>query len=133
MVKDAESHAEEDKKRREEVETRNHAEALVHSTEKTLEENKDKIDAEVKSEVEAAAEELKTALKDGSADDVKAKTEALTQVSMKLGEALYKQQQADAEANAAGGDEAGSSQDDVVDADFEEVEDDDKKDEGKNS
>ena len=133
MVKDAESHAEEDKKRREEVETRNHAEALVHSTEKTLEENKDKIDAEVKAEVEAAAEELKTALKDGSADDVKAKTEALTQVSMKLGEALYKQQQADAEANAAGGDEAGSSQDDVVDADFEEVEDDDKKDEGKNS
>ncbi|NIJ42230.1 molecular chaperone DnaK [Parvibaculum indicum] len=133
MVKDAESHAEEDKKKREEVEIRNHAEALVHSTEKTLEENKDKIDEAVKSEVETAAEELKTALKDGSADDVKAKTEALTQVSMKLGEALYKQQQADAEANAAGGDEADGSQDDVVDADFEEVEDDDKKDESKDS
>ena len=133
MVKDAESHAEEDKKRREEVETRNHAEALVHSTEKTLEENKDKIDDAVKSDVEAAAEELKTALQGSSADDIKAKMEALTQVSMKLGEALYKQQQAEAEANAAGGEEAGSSQDDVVDADFEEVEDDDKKDEGKSS
>jgi len=132
MVKDAEAHAEEDKKRREEVETRNHAEALVHSTEKTLEENKDKVDDAVKSEVTAAVEELKTALQDGSADDIKAKMQNLTQVSMKLGEALYKQQQADAEANAAGGEEAGS-QDDVVDADFEEVDDDDKKDEGKDS
>ena len=133
MVKDAESHAEEDKKKREEVETRNHAEALVHSTEKTLEENKDKVEESVRSEVEAATEELKTALKEGSAEDISAKVQNLTQVSMKLGEALYKQQQAEAEANTASGEEAGGSQDDVVDADFEEVDDDEKKDEGKDS
>src|SRR5690606_31400016 len=89
MVKDAEAHAAEDKKRREEVETRNHAEALVHSTEKTLQENESKIPADVKGQVEAALEDLKTALKDGPADAIKAKMEALTQTAMKLGEAIY--------------------------------------------
>ncbi|MEN6541388.1 molecular chaperone DnaK [Parvibaculum sp.] len=119
MVKDAEAHAEEDKRKREEVEARNHAEALVNSTEKTLAENADKVSAEVKGEIEAAVEALKAALKDGSIDDVKAKTQELTQTAMKLGEAIYKAAQ---EEGAAG--EGGSSAnagDDVVDADFEEV------------
>ena len=132
MVKDAEAHAEEDKKRREEVETRNHAEALVNATEKTLSENADKIGADVKAEVEAAVEALKTALKDGSAEDVKAKSEALTQTSMKMGEALYKAAQAEAENEAAAGTDSSKAGDDVVDADFEEV-DDDKKDQDKSA
>ncbi len=123
MVKDAEAHAEEDKKRREEVETRNHAEALANSTEKTLAENGDKIGADVKAEVEAAVEALRTALAGTDAAEVKAKSEALTQVSMKMGEALYKAAQAEAEneAAAAGDATSGSTQDDVVDAEFEEV------------
>ena len=132
MVKDAEAHAEEDKKRREEVETRNHAEALVNATEKTLSENADKIGGDVKAEVEAAVEALKTALKDGSAEDVKAKSEALTQTSMKMGEALYKAAQAEAENEAAAGTDSSKAGDDVVDADFEEV-DDDKKDQDKSA
>ncbi len=120
MVKDAEAHAAEDKKKREEVETRNHAEALVHSTEKTLAENADKVSADVKGEIEAAVEALKNALKDGSAEDVKAKTQALTQVAMKLGEAIYKAAQ-DESAHGDGGPSSGNADDDVVDADFEEV------------
>ncbi|MDO9127683.1 MAG: Hsp70 family protein, partial [Parvibaculum sp.] len=129
MVKDAEAHAEEDKKRREEVETRNHAEALANATEKTLQESADKIGADVKADVEAALEGLRNALKDGSTEDIKAKMEALTQASMKMGEALYKAAQADAEKDAASG---GDADDDVVDADFEEV-DDDKKDQDKSA
>ncbi len=119
MVKDAEAHAAEDKKKREEVETRNHAEALVHSTEKTLAENADKVSAEVKSEIEAAVEALKGALKDGSAEDVKAKTQGLTQSAMKLGEAIYKAAEAEGQTGETG--EASGGKDDVVDADFEEV------------
>ena len=132
MVKDAEAHAEEDKKRRAEAETRNHGEALANSTEKMLAENADKVPADVKSEVEAALEALKTALKDGDSDDIKAKTDALTQVSMKLGEALYKAAQADAQADEAAGGDAEGRDENVVDADFEEV-DDDKKDQGKSA
>ncbi|MGB5094047.1 MAG: molecular chaperone DnaK [Parvibaculum sp.] len=125
MVKDAEANAAEDKKRREEVETRNHAEALVHSTEKTLEENKDKVPADVKGEVEAAKEALKAAVAEGDIEAIKTKIQELTQVSMKLGEAIYKASQAEAESAAA----SDAAHDDVVDADFEEVDDD--KDDGK--
>ena len=132
MVKDAEAHAEEDKKRREEVETRNHAEALVNATEKTIAENADKLDASVKADVEGAVEALKAALKDGSSDDIKAKMEALTQTSMKMGEALYKAAQAEAENEAASASDSSDAGDDVVDADFEEV-DDDKKDQDKSA
>ena len=132
MVKDAEAHAEEDKKRREEVETRNHAEALVNATEKTIAENADKLDAGVKADVEGAVEALKTALKDGSSEDIKAKMEALTQTSMKMGEALYKAAQAEAENEAASASDSSNAGDDVVDADFEEV-DDDKKDQDKSA
>jgi molecular chaperone DnaK len=132
MVKDAEAHAEEDKKRREEVETKNHAEALANGTEKTLEENADKLDPAVKAEVEEALEALKTALNGTDAAEIKAKSEALTQVSMKMGEALYKAAQAEAENEAASGTDSSQSGEDVVDADFEEV-DDDKKDQDKSA
>ncbi|MEX2248396.1 MAG: molecular chaperone DnaK, partial [Parvibaculum sp.] len=122
MVKDAEAHAEEDRKRRAEAETRNHGEALANSTEKMLAENADKVPADVKAEVEAALEELKTALKEGASDDIKAKTDALTQVSMKLGEALYKAAQAEAQSDENAGDaDADGGRENVVDADFEEV------------
>ncbi len=128
MVKDAESHAEEDKKRKETVEARNHAEALIHSTEKSLGEYGDKVGEEDKAAIEAAVADLKTALEGEDAEEIQAKTQALAEASMKLGEAMYKASQAEeeaaAEADAAA--DAGAD-DDVVDADFEEVSDDDKK------
>ena len=125
MVKDAESHAEEDKKRRESAETRNQAEALVHSTERMLEETGDKVGADVKGPVETALQELKDALSGDDLEAINTKVQALSQASMGLGEALYKQSQAEAEASEAGGSEqSDASGDDVVDADFEEVDDD---------
>ena len=131
MVKDAEAHAEEDKKRREGVEVKNQAEALVHATEKTLADNADKISEADKAPVEAALGELKTALEGEDLEDIKTKSDALAQASMKLGEALYQSSQAEAgpETTAPEGDaEAGSAEgdDNVVDADFEEVDDDQK-------
>ena len=127
MVKDAESHAEEDKKRREKVDARNHAESLVHDTEKNLKEYGDKIGADDKGAIETAVQNVKDALEsdDTSADDLKAKTDALMEASMKLGEAIYKSQQAEGGAEAADAADAGaeeaSADDNVVDADFEEV------------
>tara|TARA_R110000824_G_scaffold118960_14_gene271970 strand:- start:83700 stop:85628 length:1929 start_codon:yes stop_codon:yes gene_type:complete len=124
MVKDAEAHAAEDKAKREEVETRNHADALINSTEKSLAENADAVPAEVKAEIETGIEELKAALADGSAEDVKTKTAALTQTAMKLGEAIYKaSQEAAASADASADAASEKADDDVVDADFEEVDD----------
>ena len=124
MVKDAEAHAAEDKKRKALVEARNNAEALIHNAEKQLAEAGDKVAAADKSAVEAAVADLKT-VKDGEdAEAIEAKTNALTQAVMKVGEALYKAAQASGEAaGAAGGAEAGTSggDDKVVDADFEEV------------
>ena len=135
MVRDAESHAEEDKQRRELVETRNHAEALIHSTEKTLAEHGDKIDPADKSGIEAQVAELREALGDEDSDAIKAKMELLGQSAMKMGEAMYAAEQA-GEAGAQPMDEPpagpgpdgppGGERDTVVDADFEEV--DDKKD-----
>ena len=131
MVKEAEANAAEDKKRKEMVEAKNHAEALIHSTTKSMTEAGDKISAADKSTVEAAIADLKTALEGDDAEAITAKTNALAQAAMKLGEALYKSQAAQAEADAArdaGAAGAGSgSDDDVVDADFTEVKDDDKK------
>jgi molecular chaperone DnaK len=126
MVKDAEAHADEDKKRKQLVEAKNHGEALIHSTEKSITELGDKVSEADKSTVEAAIGELKTALEGDDADEIEAKTNALAQAAMKLGEAMYQSQQAEA---GEGGDEAsgGSQEDDVVDADFEEVQDDDDK------
>jgi molecular chaperone DnaK len=129
MVKDAESHAAEDKQRRALVEARNHAEALVHSTEKALSEHGDKVAAEEKSAIETAVADLKTAMAGEDTEAIQAKTNALAQASMKLGEAMYRASQeggggGDGGADAGGGAKPGE---DVVDADFEEVDDDQKK------
>ncbi|MFP6704556.1 MAG: molecular chaperone DnaK [Alphaproteobacteria bacterium] len=129
MVQDAEAHAEDDKKRREEVETKNQADALIHATEKSLADLGDKVPEEEKAGIEGAVAQLKTALEGDDLDDIKAKSETLMQASMKLGEMAYQAQQ-DAE---VGDDDNGPAAaeaegaDDVVDADFEEVDDGDKK------
>jgi molecular chaperone DnaK len=129
MVKEAESHAEEDKKRRELIETKNQAEALIHSTDRMLKEFGDKVQASDKAAVESAVEELKTAVQGEDTALIKQKIDAVAQTSMKLGEAMY---QASQGAGAAPGADAGASSapggdGNVVDADFEEVQDDDKK------
>ncbi|MDF1685630.1 MAG: molecular chaperone DnaK [Parvibaculaceae bacterium] len=130
MVQDAEAHADDDKKRREQVEARNQGEAMVHSSEKTLEEVDDKVDDEVKAPVQAAVDDLKAALEGDDSDEITAKIQALTEASMKLGEALYKagegQEGEDAAEDAAR--DTGDAAEDIVDADFEEVDDEDKKD-----
>ena len=123
MVNEAETHAEDDKRRREAVEVRNQGEALLHSTQSNLEEIGDKVPQSDRSAVEAAMEELKTALAGDDNEVIKTKTDALGQAAMKLGEAMYQNQ-------GEAGDQPGSEEaeaDDVVDADFEEVKDDDKK------
>jgi molecular chaperone DnaK len=133
MVKDAEAHAEEDKKRRELVEAKNHADSLIHTTEQTLSEAGDKVPESDKAPVQTAIQALKDVLGSDNADEIKAKTETLAQVAMKLGESMYKAQQ-DASADPQGpqggpgaggaGQHAGSGaghDDNVVDADFEEV------------
>jgi molecular chaperone DnaK len=128
MVREAEQFADEDKKRRGAAETKNNAESLIHSTEKQLAEHGDKVSADVKGEIEKALAEAKTAVESGDADEMQQKTAALTQAAMKLGEAMYKAQQGETE-TAAGAD-AGSSgpgaeeqpgQEEVVDAEFSEV------------
>jgi len=128
MVKDAESHAEEDKAKRELVDARNQGEGLIHASEKNLKEYGDKVDDETKTAIVDAAAALKPALEGDDIEDIKAKTETLAQVSMKLGEEIYKAQQA-AEGGEAAAEEATSEakDDNVVDADFEEVDDDKKK------
>ena len=125
MVRDAEAFAEEDKKRRESAETKNNAESLVHSTEKQLVEHGDKIDAALKGEIEAAVAETKTAIEGGDAEAMKEKATVLAQVAMKLGEAIYKEEQA-AGASAEAASEEAPADDNVVDAEFSEVEDDKK-------
>jgi len=131
MVKDAEANAEDDKKRRESVEAKNQAEDMAHATEKTLEEAGDKVSEEVKAPVAAAVADLKTALEGDDAEEINAKAQALTEVSLKLGEELYKAGVETADVEGAEGDaqasDDGKAQDDVVDADFEEVDDDEKK------
>eukprot|EP00873_Tetraselmis_striata_P031927 jgi/Tetstr1/452191/TSEL_039227.t1 len=124
MVKDAETNAEADKKRRETVEAKNQAESLVHSTESSLKEHGDKVTAEIRTEIETAIADTRTALEGDDPEAIKEKAAALAQASMKLGEAMYKASQEEAEAAAAGDAQA---DDDVVDADFEEVKDDDDK------
>ena len=134
MVKDAEAHADEDKRKRELVEAKNSADALIHTTERTLNEAGDKVSQGDRDSVQQAIQALKDTLGSDDATQIKAKTEALAQASMKVGEALYKAQQAEQAAaqgagpstggpssgGAAGG---GGANDKVVDADFEEVDD----------
>jgi molecular chaperone DnaK len=132
LIKDAELHAEDDKKKKDLVDARNHADALIYSTEKSIQDLGSKIDAGTKSKVEAAIEPLKKAMEGNDADEIKRLSEELTQASHKLAEAMYqKASQADAQqqAGAAGQEQAGPSapDEDVVDADFEEVKDDDRK------
>lgn len=122
MVKDAEAHATEDKKRKEAVEAKNHADALVHSTEKAMAEHGTKVGDDERRAIEDAISDLKEALKGDDGEAIKAKTNTLAQASMKLGEAMYKAQQADAAGDAPGGE--GAPKDDVVDAEFTEVDDD---------
>ena len=125
MVKDAEQFAEEDKKRREAAEAKNNAESLIHSTERQLEEHGDKVDPGLKGEIEAAVAEAKTAVEGGDSAAMTEKAQALAQVAMKLGQAIYeKEQQAAASPAADAGENA--ADEDVVDAEFSEVEDDKK-------
>ena len=127
MVKDAEQFAEEDKTRREAAEAKNNAESLIHSTESQLREHGDKVDAGLKSEIEAAVAEAKTAVEGGDAAAMTEKSQALAQVAMKLGQAIYEKEQQSA-ASPGADDDAGAakSDEDVVDAEFSEVEDDKK-------
>ncbi|MGP1254021.1 MAG: molecular chaperone DnaK [Kiloniellales bacterium] len=133
MVKDAESHAAEDQKRREIVEARNAADSLIHTVEKTLSEGGDKIPADLKAETEGAVTALKE-VKDGDdVEAIKTKTDELGQVSMKVGQAMYQAEQESTEGASAGpeggpggGESAGAKDESVVDADFEEVDDDKK-------
>ena len=138
MVKEAESFADEDKQRRAAAEAKNNAESLIHTTERQLSEHGDKVDASVKSEIETALTEAKAAVESGDADQMTEKTNALAQAAMKMGETIYKSQQAenegapgaDAGASAPEGEgesEAASGQDEeVVDAEFSEVDEENK-------
>jgi molecular chaperone DnaK len=129
MVKEAEANAAEDKKRKDLVEARNHAEALIHSTTKSMAEYGDKVSAADKSAVEAAVADLRPAMEADDVEAITAKTNALAQAAMKLGEAMYKSQAGAAGAPDGDGAEGAGprDEDDIVDADFEEVRDDDKK------
>ena len=117
MVKDAERFAEEDKKRRAVAEARNQADAMVHQTERQLSEHGDKVEASVKAEIETALADAKAVLDSGDAEAINAKTQALSMAAMKLGEAIYKAEQAGAEQAAAA-----PKDDNVVDAEFSDVE-----------
>ncbi|MBN2256183.1 MAG: Hsp70 family protein, partial [Deltaproteobacteria bacterium] len=128
LVKDAESHAEEDKKKRELIDTRNQADALIYSVEKNMKEMADKIDSGDKSRIEDAIQKLKKALEGDDLSAMQSAQEELTQASHKLAEAMYARASSQQEAAGAGASEGGHAQaggagsdDDVVDADFEEV------------
>jgi len=129
MIKDAEANADADKKKRAAVDARNSAEALIHSSEKSLAEYGSKVGKSDKQAIEAAIAALKAAIEGDpiDTDDVRAKSEALAQASMKLGEAMYAEQQAAAEADAAADAARDADDDDVLDADFEDVSDNDEK------
>ena len=135
MMRDAEEHAGEDKKRRDLVETRNRSEATVHDMEKTLKEHGDKVGATERGAIETALTEVKEALTGEDADLIRSKTDALMQASMKLGEAMYKGMNpggapgggATDGNNTGGGAQANATDDDVVDADYEEVDEEKKK------
>jgi len=126
MVKDAEMHSSEDKQKRELIETRNQADSLIYTTEKAVKEHGEKLDEETIKGIESALEELKAAMEGDDPEAIKSKTEALATASQKLGEVLYQQAQSEAEAGSEGEAEGGDQKDDVVDAEFEEVDDDKK-------
>ncbi|MEN2746988.1 molecular chaperone DnaK [Sphingomonas sp. T9W2] len=123
MVRDAEQFAEEDKKRRASAEAKNNAESLIHTTERQLADNGDKVDASLKAEIEAAVAETKAAVESGDSDRMTEKSQALAQVAMKLGQAIYEQQQQAEASPAADTVQEKKADDDVVDAEFSEVDD----------
>lgn len=129
MVKDAEANAEEDRKRKEVIEAKNHADNMIYSTEKSLKEYGDKISSDEKQKIEADIADLRKAMEVENAEEIKAKTESLMQSSMKIGEMMYKDQQASSEQQSAGGEQQSSNPEDakVVDAEFEEVKEDEDK------
>jgi len=127
MVKDAEAHAAEDKKRREMVDAKNHGESLAHDAEKTLKEYGDKVAQSDRSAIESAIASLRTALQGEDVEAIKARTNDLTQAQMKLGEAMYKAQQASGAPGDGAAAAGGEAKDDVIDAEFREVDDDKKK------
>ena len=128
MVQEAETHAADDKKRREAVEAKNHAEALIHSTEKSMAEAGDKVPAADKAAIESAVADVRSVLESGNAETIRQKTQTLAQAAMKLGEAMYKQQVgAEAASSSAPEGDAAKKDETVVDADFVEVNDNDKK------
>jgi molecular chaperone DnaK len=122
-VKEAEQHAEEDKKRQEEIEIRNNADSMIYTSEKTLEELGDKVDAEKKTNIEELVKELKEVITGQDLDAIKAKTDELTKVVQEVGAAIYQEaQQAQQEAQQAQepqGEEKEKDQDETVDADYE--------------
>ncbi len=121
MVKDAEANAEEDHRIAELALARNQAEALVHSTRKSLEEYGDKLESAEKESIEAAIKELEEVLKDGDKAAIDAKTDALSTASQKLGEKMYADMQAQAAASQAAAEATEPADENVVDADFKEV------------
>ncbi|MEN8688037.1 MAG: molecular chaperone DnaK [Desulfuromonadales bacterium] len=123
MVKDAEMHSSEDKQKRELIEARNQADGLIYTTEKAVKEHGEKLDEDTKKGIESALEDLKKAIESDDPDAIKSKTEALATASQKLGELLYQQAQGEAAAGAEETTESGDQKDDVVDAEFEEVDD----------
>ena len=127
MVKDAEANKEADKKKRESVDARNQADSLIFSTEKSLKEHGDKISAEEKKAIENAIADLKKSLEGTDSEDIKKKTQNLIQVSMKLGEAVYKSQKKPEAKGKESKDAKSEDKENVVDADFEDVKDDKEK------
>jgi molecular chaperone DnaK len=132
LIKDAEMHVEDDKKKKDLVEARNSADALIYSSEKSIKELGDKVDSDTKTKVEESTAALRKAMEGEDTEEIKRVSEELTQASHKLAEAMYQQasqneQQAGAESTEQAADGAGAADEDVVDADFEEVKDEDKK------
>jgi molecular chaperone DnaK len=127
MVKEAEANKDADKKKRESVDARNQADSLVFSTEKSLKEHGDKISAEEKKSIENGISDLKKSLENADVEDIKKKTQSLIQVSMKLGEAIYKsQQKPGTDKSKSAKDKKPNDKENVVDADFEDVKEEDK-------
>jgi molecular chaperone DnaK len=126
MVQDAEKFAEEDKVRRAAAEAKNNAESLVHTTERQLEEHGDKVDEALKGEIQSAIAEAKTAIEGGDTDAINEKSQALAQVAMKLGQAIYEKEQAAASSGEASAESGEAGGEEVVDAEFSEVDEENK-------
>ena len=129
MVQEAEANADADKARREAVEARNQAETLIHTTETSLKEHEDKVSSEDKDAIETAIADLKAAVENEltEGEEITAKTQALAEASMKMGQAIYEAQQSEEDAMASADAARDAAADDIVDADFEEIDDDDEK------